>query len=272
MARFTIGILENVLKASWEDVFGVARSLGYDGVELGVSADDYLESELWTEGGIDALLGRSQDSGIPIFSICLHTFWKHTFADPDAENRSIAQEIANHVLRACQNLGAGAVLIPVTNPLGLPDEEAGRLWASETRALARGAEKHRVRIGLENVGRSHIVRGDELLQLIEDVDHPLVGAYFDVGNATTLGSEPISDIRTLEGRIVQVHVKDPKMDRTPCYLGEGDVDLEGCLKALAEADYGGPLVFETPPLDDPSGTAARNLESLKSLIDQAKAG
>ena len=271
MSRFTIGILETVLKASWEDVFGAAKSLGYDGVELGVSADDYRESELWTDGGIDALLGRSRDSGIPIFSICLHTFWKHTFADPDAGNRSTAHEIAGHVLKACQTLGAGAVLIPVTNPLELPAEEAGRLWASETRALACSAAEHGVRIGLENVGRSHVVTGGDLLQLIQDVGHPLVGAYFDVGNATTLGSEPLSDIRTLGSHIVQVHVKDPRLDRTPCYLGEGDVDLAGCLKALVEAGYSGPLVFETPSLDDPDGTAARNLETLKGLIGEAEA-
>ncbi|MDP6779365.1 MAG: sugar phosphate isomerase/epimerase family protein, partial [Candidatus Latescibacteria bacterium] len=269
MERFTIGILEDVLEASWEDVFGVAASLGYGGVELGIRADSYRESELWTEGGIDALARRARESGVPILSICLHTFWTHTFADPDAGNRTTAREIAGHVLGACQALGAEAVLIPVTNPLELPAEEAGELWAAETRALASDAAGYGVKIGLENVGRSHVVRGEELLQLVEDVDHPLVGVYFDVGNATTLGSEPLSDIRALASHIVQVHVKDPRLDRTPCYLGEGDVDLSGCLEALVEVDYRGPLVFETPVLDDPAGTAARNLDTLKGLIAQA---
>ena len=98
---------------------------------------------------------------------------------------------------------------------------------------------------------------------------PGVGAYFDFGNSLMLGSDPVADIGILKDRIAQVHVKDPRKDRTPCYLGEGDVDLEGCLRALEEIDYSGPLVFETPPLDDARATASRNLATLKSLIEKA---
>ena len=80
MARFQIGILEDVLGASWVDVFPKAKALGYDGVELGLRAKNYRDTDLWSDEGIDALAGRSQETGIPIFSVCLHTFWDFTFA------------------------------------------------------------------------------------------------------------------------------------------------------------------------------------------------
>ncbi len=269
MGRFQIGILEDVLKADWGDVFPLAKGLGYDGVELGIRGDDYRDTELWTEGGIDTLARRSEESGMPIFSICLHTFWKYTFADPDVANRSTAKQIVFHTINACKTLGVRAILIPVTNPLGLSSEEAAHRWTYETRGIAADAAKQEVYIGLENVGRSHVVTGEQVLRLIEAVDNPFVGAYFDVGNAKMLGSDPIADIHTLKDRIVQVHIKDPRKDRTPCYVGEGDIDLEGCLKALAEVDYSGPLVFETPALDDPTATAERNLKRLNALIEAA---
>ena len=46
-----------------------------------------------------------------------------------------------------------------------------------------------------------------------------------------------------------------------------EIDLEGCLRALTEVGYSGPLVFETPGLQDPLETADRNLATLRSLIE-----
>jgi hexulose-6-phosphate isomerase len=267
MGRFKIGILENVLNADWDDVFPLAKALGYDGIELGIRGENYRDTELWMEGGLDALAHRSEESGIPIFSICLHTFWTYTFADPNVANRCTAKQIAFHVINACKTLGVRTILIPVTNPLELSLEEAAHRWTYETRAIAADAAKHEVHIGLENVGRSHIVTGEQVLEMIEAVDNPFVGAYFDIGNAKMLGSDPVADIHTLKDRIVQVHIKDPRKDRTPCYLGDGDIDLEGCLKALTEVGYRGPLIFETPALNDPTATAKRNLMALSALTE-----
>ncbi len=269
MNRFKFGILEDVLRSDWVDVFPKAKALGYDGVELGIRGNTYRASDLWIEGGIEALGQRAESAGIPIFSLCLHTFWQYSFADPDVANRFMAKQIAFHAIHACKALGIGTILIPVTNPLALPAEEAAHRWAYESRAVAAQAAGMGIYIGLENVGRSHVVTGEQMRELIEAVDNPYVGAYFDVGNAQMLGSNSVTDIHCLGDRIVQVHIKDPRKDRTPCYVGEGDIDLKACLKALVDVEYSGPLVFETPPLEDAVSTAERNLRTLKSLVESA---
>lgn len=271
MGRFTIGSLESVLKTNWVDLFPVARSLGFDCVELGVRGDDYLWTELWTAEGLRALKDRSEQAHIPIASICLHTFWKYTFANGNVSHRTTAKQIAFKAYDACRELGAGVILVPLTNPLKLPPEQAAQRWSSETRAIADGAGKAGVKIALEVVGGSHVITGNEVMELLDAIDHPSVGVYFDFGNAMSLGSDPVKDIGILGDRIFQVHVKDPKKDRTPCYLGEGDVNLSGCLKALIEIDYVGPLVFETPPLSHARDTAERNLKTLRGLIEETGA-
>jgi L-ribulose-5-phosphate 3-epimerase len=271
MSRFTIGTLESVLRSDWKDVFPRAASLGFDNVELGVRADDYRETDLWSPGGFGRLQERAKRSGIPIASICLHTFWKYTFADNDVSNRTTAKQILFHTYDACQALGASTILVPVTNPNKLSTEEAGKRWTEEVRAVAQGAESAGIRIALEVVGGSHAITGDEMKNLLEAVDSPAVGAYFDFGNSMMLGSDPVADIGILGESVFQVHVKDPKKDRIPCLLGEGDVDLSACLQALVKIDYTGPLVFETPPLDDARDTAAKNLAALKALIEKVEA-
>ncbi len=267
MSRFKFGILEDVLQSDWLDVFPKAKALGYDGIELGIRGNTYRDSDLWSEAGIDALGQRAESAGVPIFSVCLHTFWQYSFADPDVASRFMAKQIVFQAIHACKVLDIKTILIPVTNPLALPPREAAHRWTYETRAVASQAAGMGIRIGLENVGRSHVVTGEHMRELIEAVDNPYVGAYFDVGNAQMLGSNSVSDIHCLGDRILQVHIKDPRKDRTPCYVGEGDIDLEGCLRALAEVGYKGPLVFETPPLDDAVSTAERNLRTLKSLVE-----
>ena len=271
MNRFKFGILEDVLQSDWVDVFPKAKALGYDGVELGVRGNTYRTSDLWNEEGIEALGQRAESAGVPIFSVCLHTFWHYSFADPDVANRFMAKQIVFQAIHACTVLDVKTILIPVTNPMALPPIEAAHRWAYETRAVASQAAGMGIHIGLENVGRSHILTGEQLRELVEAVHNPYVGAYFDVGNAQMLGSNSVADIHCLGDRIVQVHIKDPRKDRTPCYVGEGDIDLEGCLKALAEVGYRGPLVFETPPMEDAVSTAERNLRTLKSLVESAVA-
>ncbi len=269
MNRFKFGILEDVIQSDWVNVFPRAKALGYDGVELGVRASTYRASDLWSDDNIETLGQRAESAGVPVFSVCLHTFWHFTFADPDVANRFMAKQIVFQAIHACNVLGIRTILIPVTNPLGLPPREAAHRWTYETRAVASQAAGQGIHIGLENVGRSHVVTGEQMMELIDAVDNPYVGAYFDVGNAQILGSNPVADIHCLTDRIVQVHIKDPRTDRTPCYVGEGEIDLDGCLKALNEVGYSGPLVFETPPMEDALSTAERNLRTLKSLVESA---
>lgn len=269
MDRFKFGILEDVIQSDRVNVFPRAKALGYDGVELGVRASTYRASDLWSDDNIEALGQRAESAGVPVFSVCLHTFWHFTFADPDVANRFMAKQIVFQAIHACNVLGIRTILIPVTNPLGLPPREAAHRWAYETRAVASQAAGQGIHIGLENVGRSHVVTGEQMMELIDAVDNPYVGAYFDVGNAQMLGSNPVADIHCLTDRIVQVHIKDPRTDRTPCYVGEGEIDLDGCLKALNEVGYSGPLVFETPPMEDALSTAERNLRTLKSMVESA---
>ena len=48
-----------------------ARDAGFDGVELDLRAETYLESEVWSEEGRAALKERSAAAGVEIASVCM---------------------------------------------------------------------------------------------------------------------------------------------------------------------------------------------------------
>jgi L-ribulose-5-phosphate 3-epimerase len=256
-----IGALDGVLKVPWSQLFPEAQRLGFDGVELGVG-ENYTQTLLWSEEGRQQLSDWSQQNNVEISSLCLHSFWRFSFADPDPAVRAVGREILTSALRFCRELGVKVILVPITGPSDLPKEEGAQRWIEELQRCAPVAEEMGVSIGLENVGRPYGRTAQDLLQLIEAVHSPRVGAYYDPGNAQAAGNNPPEEIRQIGKHLVQMHVKDYQ----GALLGEGQVNLKECLVALSQIGYEGFLVLETPAMEDPVRSASYNLGYLRGLI------
>ncbi len=127
------------------------------------------------------------------------------------------------------------------------------------RQLAGDADDRGVHIGIENVWNRFLLSPVEMRDLIDRVNSPWVGAYFDIGNAMAFGY-PQDWIRTLGRRIIRVHAKDYDLTRPgtagfDCPLGDGSVDWPAVMAALHEVQYEGPMTFEGP--GEPVRIAAR---------------
>jgi len=256
-----IGILEDCLGQPWTTAFAEAAAAGFDGVELGVKGD-YAATELWSAEGRRALVQRAQEAGAEIASLCLHALWQFSFAHPDGTVRATAQKITTSAIRFAAELGVSAILVPVTPGPEVGPEEGTRRWIEEMKKCAPVAEEHQVRLGLENVGRGYGKSAAELCHLTDAVGSPGVGVYYDVGNATAFGHDPVEEIHQLGERIVQVHVKD--WGGGPL-LGEGQVKLAESIAALRDIGYDGYLVLETPATDNPRRAAEHNGAFVRKL-------
>jgi sugar phosphate isomerase/epimerase len=257
-----IGILEDCLGHPWTTAFAEAAAVGFDGVELGVKGD-YAETELWSGEGREALARRAREASAEIASLCLHSFWQFSFANPDETVRATAQTITTSAIRFAAELGVSAILVPVTPGPDVEAAEGTRRWIEEMKKCAPMAEEHQVRLGLENVGRGYGKSAAELCHLADSVGSRGVGVYYDVGNATAFGNDPVEEIHQLGERIVQVHVKD--WGGGPL-LGEGRVQLAESIAVLRDIGYDGYLVLETPATDHPRQAATHNLAFVRGLL------
>jgi inosose dehydratase len=106
----------------------------------------------------------------------------------------------------------------------------------------------------------------EIERLLELTD---VGLCLDTGHLLLGRGEPIAAIRDWAARINQVHLKDARLSRLEeivaqaapvqeiwrrqafSALGDGDIDIVGVLRSLAEIGYSGWLVVEQDVLPDP---------------------
>lgn len=257
-----IGILDSVLNQPVDTLYTSAAQLGLEGVELGVF-DKYATSDLWSEDGRKSICGYASSAGITTCSVCVHTFWLHSFAHPEEAERSLARTICLEAIEAAAGVGAGNILVPLTNPNGAaePDEARDR-WIAGVSSCAQAAEDAGVVLCLENVNQAFADRAEDVSAIVDAIDSPAVRVYFDAANAMKSGLDPVHEVEVLDGRIQQAHVK----EFGGTLLGEGTVPWQEVVGAFRTVKFDGWLVFETVATDDPMQAAQKNTAHLNAVL------
>jgi sugar phosphate isomerase/epimerase len=149
---------------------------------------------------------------------------------------------------------------------------------------AEYAYDHGVTLALENHG-SLAGRSTQVEDILNMVGSPALKANPDTGNFLLVHQMPHEAVAALASRAGMVHFKDFKAvpDDYPgsAYasidgvkfagqaVGEGDVDLAGCLQSLKAEGFNGWLDIEYEAEEDPFTGVARSVENTKRLMREA---
>jgi L-ribulose-5-phosphate 3-epimerase len=234
---------------------GAAARAGLRGIELVLGERGPLDFE--TALDEFRVLGEQAESlGLTITSLATDVFWRVNYGVPERADRARAMELTLRMLDRAAAARAGAILV-VPAVVGRADEARRRVGYAD--ALSRAyeallslrfeAEDRGVVIAIENVWNRFLLSAMEMVELIDRVNSPCVGAYLDIGNVLAYGY-PEDWIELLGRRIARVHAKDYDV-RQPgaagfCPLGEGSIDWPGVIAALRQVGYTGPLTYEGP--------------------------
>ena len=261
-----IGIRNVSLKMEWLDAIEAAGEIGYDGVELRIGDRADVDS-LLTERGREALLEAVDTHRCAVSSLACGIFRQVNFGDPAAEVRARGVDLLCDTLRACAAVGAVGVLVPHFDRQHI-DISAGEeaTFVEGLKRCAPVAEETHVFVCLET---SFSV--EQLKRICAAVGSTHVGVYQDTANAIIYGHDSPDMLRRLAQEIRMIHIKDT--DHKP--LGEASVPWPECVAAIRESGYGADdhpgadwLVLETPPGDDPIGSAKKNLAFTRDLASQ----
>jgi len=198
-----------------------------------------------------------QDAGLEVASLASGVTWQYNLGSSDSGVQAKARDLILSALDRAAWLGAPVFLVVPAVVGGWRDARPSSPYADalsrcydQFRRLAGEAEARGVAIGIENVLNRFLLSPVETRELVDRVNSPYVGVYFDTGNVMPFGY-PQDWIDTLGGRILRIHVKDYRLgdgDRQGggCPLGKGDVDWAAVITALVRAGYDGPLTYEGP--------------------------
>ena len=110
--------------------------------------------------------------------------------------------------------------------------------------LDRMVEEYKVAIAIHNHGpRALYDKISDVETMVKD-RHPLIGACVDTGHFLRSDEDPVEAIQRLGKRVFGVHLKDVKTvtvggkkKKQFKIVGEGDLDVAGCLKVLRKLKY-----------------------------------
>lgn len=226
------------------DKFKLIKDLGFDGIEFNSPVNFSIKE----------LLHAKSVTGIEIPSLVNKDHWSKPLSDPDASVRQFIIGSVAKSLQEVKELGGDTLLVVP----GVVNEKVSYGTAyknalDSVRKLIPYVEKTGVRIGLENVWNNFILSPIEAKMFIDEIDHPLIGWYFDIGNVLRYGW-PEHWIEVLNKKIFKLHAKEfsrLKMNDEGLRNGfnvellEGDIDWPVVMKTLKEVDYkGGWLTVE----------------------------
>lgn len=216
-------------------------------------------------------IGRQvREAGIEVASLATILFWHHNYGSDNPADRLKAEDLTLAMLDRAAWLGTNAILVV---PAVVGAWDSPKLQISYADALNRTyealcglapeAERRGVAIAIENIGifSRFLLSPVEMAELIDRVNSPWVGVYFDTANVLTSGY-PEDWIRILGPRIHRVHIKDCDLSKPGmegfCAPFDGDVNWPAVIKALSEVSYDGPLTYE--------GTG--DLADIRARLDQ----
>lgn len=217
------------------DRFKLAIETGFTAMEVRAVADD-SEAE--------RIHDAAQAAGLRIHSVMNQTHWRHPLSSPDPAEVEACVEGMRASLRQAELYGADAVLlVPAVVRSDTTYEQAWERSQLEIRKLIPLAEKHDVMIAVEDVWNKFLLTARDFRQFIDELNHPLVQAYFDVGNIVHF-AVPEHWIHELGSRIVKVHLKDYSRRDGFVNLGDGDVDWPAVREAFAAVGYNAEATVE----------------------------
>jgi L-ribulose-5-phosphate 3-epimerase len=228
-----------------KDKFKMLKELGFDGVEL--DSPSNLDR--------DEVLRARDETGLPVHGVVDSVHWKDTLSHPDPAVRARGLEGLKTALRDSKYYGGTTVLlVPAVVNKEVSYADAYTRSQAEIKKALPLAEELGIKIGLENVWNNFLVSPLETARYIDELNSPLVGAYFDVGNVLRYGW-PEHWIAALGKRIFKLDIKEYSRKRQDAEglrkgfdveLLEGDCDWPAVMAALREIGYSGWGTAEIP--------------------------
>ena len=235
---YKIGLYEKAMPKDigWKEKFQVAKSAGYDYIEISIDETDEKLARLdWSDAQIRDVVSVAYGESMSFGSICLSGQRRYALGDKD-ETKSL--EILEKAIRFARIAG-----IPVIQMAGYDTYYAQSTEETEKRFrknLALGtavAAKEGIILAFETMETPFMDTMEKAMRRIAPIASDYLGVFPDIGNlnnaALLYNHDILADMEKGKGHIVAAHIKETmpgKYREVP--FGTGVVDFERILKKL----------------------------------------
>jgi sugar phosphate isomerase/epimerase len=253
--KLRIGVTDwNLNLGANPEAVPLAAKLGFEGVQMSFGRQ-LVDGKMPTDNPevIARYLSLSKQYKIPIDGTCVDKLHENGLkSDP------LAPKWVLDSIRLTKALDAKVLLLPFFGRWALKTKDEMDHVGDALRDLGPEASKAGVILGLENT-----ISAEDNVRIMERSRSASVLVYYDVGNSSAAGFDPVKEIRWLnKDRICQIHLKD-----NPHYLGDGNIQFAPIMRAIRDIRFSGFANLET---DSPSkqleADMRKNLAYIRNLM------
>lgn len=255
MRSHPLGIYEKALPKtlSWPERLALAKSCGFDFVEMSIDETDERLSRLsWSASQRAVLVEAMLESGVAIPSMCLSAHRRFPFGSRDAQIRERAKEIMSQAIRLARDLGIRTIQLAGYDVYYEPhDDTTQQLFAEGLDWAVQQAAAAQVMLAVEIMDTEFMNSITKWKKWDDVLASPWFSVYPDVGNLSAWGNDVTAELRLGINRIAAIHLKDT-LAVTPQHpgqfrdvpFGSGCVDFVGIFRTLQELRYRGSFLIE----------------------------
>lgn len=236
---------------------------GFDGIEI-------LGDIPHLVPGIDIRLVKKWLRSFPISNVNANTarflrksgdgFWPRF---TDIRNRARRIEYIQWVIKTAHEIGADCVSIST----GPPTRKDNGLVYDSLEKILKTSEQYNIKIGIEYEPGHLIGTWQDLQNVLNIMNHPLLGANLDIGHSVCNNEDVVRVIKSLHKKIWNIHLEDIKK-RVHFHLipGHGDINFTKIKTALKSINYKRFVTLELYPYKKvPEVAGKEGLDYLQSL-------
>lgn len=278
MEKMAIGVfLPCLAQPDIPTALSLAKEMGFSVIQLGADAffnysgdkekEDFLRKKL-EESGLEVV---ALFAGFPGERYDDIATVRETVGFANKEKIPERVDIAKRTAEFTSRLGIPAMAAHVGF---IPPDTKDPLYDVMLSAVGE-VVSHCEKLGLYFAFETGQETPEELKEFIERLGYPNCRVNFDTANLILYGKAfSVQGIEVLKDYIISTHMKDgiwPEREGLlghEVILGEGQANIEECIKKFVEIGYEGPLIIEREAGEDRVGDIRREKEYLESLKEK----
>lgn len=216
MKPYTLGLYEKAMpkELSWREKLTAAKEAGYDFVEISIDETEEKLARLdMPKEARTELVDLMAEIGVPIRTMCLSGHRKYPLGSNDPATCARGMEIMQKAVTLAADLGIRIIQLAgydVYYEQG--SEETRARFEENLKKATLMAARDGILLGFETMETEFMNTVGKAMKYVNLVNSPYLNVYPDAGNITnaavTYGTDVLEDLRSGEGHIVAVHLKE----------------------------------------------------------------
>jgi L-ribulose-5-phosphate 3-epimerase len=220
---------------SWPSEFVLASKIDIKIIEWTIDTIEFYKNPLINQPDQINLIMDKNDISIP--SVTCDYFMENP---PWKTDLKLVKKGISSILQGMRNIKSKILVIPLVDNSSLPDSASVKIVEDFFTDLVPEISQNKLQIAFESD-----LNPKKLSEFICKFDKNYFGINYDIGNSSSLGFNPKEEFNAYGSRIINVHVKDRKLNGITVPLGEGDADFLGIFRLLQKENYEGNLILQT---------------------------